>query len=99
MPASGLDGPTPGVVPVLDLDPGASRLLCDGAQMRSVFRNLINNACDAMPTGGRLTISTLGTGEGEEIWFADSGIGVPAGHLEKVFEPFFTTRSAVTHST
>jgi signal transduction histidine kinase len=82
-----------GVTTVVDLDPDAPSLLCDGNQMESVFRNLIDNACNAMPTGGWLTVSTRATDGGMEIRLADTGVGIPAGHLERVFDPFFTTKS------
>ncbi len=62
-------------------------------QLRHVFRNIINNAYDAMPDGGRLEVSTQRTTRGEvSIMFRDSGCGIPQGDLPKVFEPFFTTK-------
>ncbi len=64
-----------------------------GSRLFQIFCNLIKNAIDAMPDGGRLTISS-GVENGEvAIRFDDTGIGLPA-EADKVFEPFFTTKTA-----
>ena len=60
--------------------------------MRQVFVNLIANALDAMPQKGVLTISTRVVGNTVEISFADTGVGIPPEHLEKVFDAFFTSK-------
>jgi signal transduction histidine kinase len=58
-----------------------------------VFVELISNATKAMPHGGRLEIaSRLVPGDRVEIWFTDTGLGIPAEHQERVFDLFFTTR-------
>ncbi|MBF8267958.1 MAG: sensor signal transduction histidine kinase [Dehalococcoidia bacterium] len=89
---SGLNASTSSVVPVLRLDPAASRVWCEGEQLRRVLLNLIANALDAMPQGGRLTISTQGVAGKVEVKLTDTGIGIPPENLERVFDPFFTTR-------
>ncbi|MFH1993658.1 MAG: ATP-binding protein, partial [Pseudomonadota bacterium] len=71
-----------------DLPPviGSSSLL------QQVFLNIIFNAANAMPGGGKLTISTLVNPEREaEVRFADTGCGIPQEHLDNIFDPFFTT--------
>ncbi len=63
-----------------------------GEQMQQVFLNIILNAQDAMPDGGRLTITTESDGENVVVSFSDTGCGIPEEDLDKVFAPFFTTK-------
>lgn len=62
-------------------------------QLRQVFLNMINNAIDAMPQGGRLDILTSERGgEDIEIRFRDTGTGIPEEAASMIFDPFFTTK-------
>jgi PAS domain S-box-containing protein len=65
----------------------------DSLQIQQVFLNLISNASQAMPEGGKLTISTTVRDSNIEIKFTDTGWGIPKKNLSKLFEPFFTTKS------
>jgi signal transduction histidine kinase len=67
-------------------------VLADEHQMKQVFVNLILNAMQAMPGGGKLTITFLQSDQNLQIRFTDTGSGIPEDRGDKVFEPFFTTR-------
>ncbi len=67
----------------------------DRQQLRQLFLNLLTNASDAMPVGGKLTLRVALNGSDEAavaIDFVDSGEGIAAKHLEKIWDPFFTTK-------
>jgi two-component system NtrC family sensor kinase len=69
----------------------------DGDQMRQVTINLILNAGGAMPDGGTLTVTTEAVDERHvRVSFADSGSGIPVENLDKIFEPFYTTKARGT---
>jgi signal transduction histidine kinase len=72
--------------PSLPLAPG------NAAKLQQVFMNLILNARDAMPNGGRLEIATESNPDSILISFRDTGIGIAADHLAKIYDPFFTTK-------
>jgi two-component system NtrC family sensor kinase len=70
----------------------------DFGQLRQAFVNVIMNACEAMPRGGKLAIETALVEDGRwvEIAFQDSGPGIPPDHLTKIFDPFFSTKERGT---
>jgi signal transduction histidine kinase len=84
------------VVISLDLDPALVRVYADRVQMEQVILNLVINARDAMPTGGRLAISTRNVAGSEpalvELAMSDTGVGMNAATRMRIFEPFFTTK-------
>ena len=67
-------------------------VVVDANQMKQVFINLINNAFDAMPDGGTLTITTLSVGDFLTIQFQDTGVGMLPETLSEIFDPFYTTK-------
>ncbi len=109
---NGMDGMVRRVVPenidvVAELDPTLSQVKADAGQMEQVILNLVINAADAMPKGGRLAIRTMNIEV--DASFSASHLGVPAGHyvcvtvsdtgfgmdketVSRIFEPFFTTK-------
>lgn len=68
----------------------------DRQQLRQLFLNLLTNASDAMPNGGKLIVRALPARLAEldavAVEFADSGEGITTENLEKIWEPFFTTK-------
>ena len=80
----------------LALSEGLPPVSADQGQLQQVVLNLLTNAKDAMPDGGRLVLSTK-TVENNgkkfvELWVEDSGSGIAADHMDKIFDPFFTTK-------
>ncbi|MBE9523389.1 MAG: PAS domain S-box protein [Proteobacteria bacterium] len=64
-------------------------------QLRQVFLNMINNARDAMPDGGTLTVKTLAKADNIYIEITDTGIGIREENIDKIFDAFFTTKDGV----
>ena len=94
---------------VLNLDDAAGYVLADPGQIEQVIINLVVNARDAMPDGGRITISTktvphrirstgAATGMCERLIVTDDGVGMDSATRDRIFEPFFTTKP-VGHGT
>ena len=92
---------------ITTLDPQVGHVLADPDQVHQVIMNLVVNARDAMPDGGRLEISTKNVeidaaataahpdavpGRYVMLAVADSGVGMPEEILPSIFDPFFTTR-------
>ena len=65
---------------------------CRQSDLEQVFLNLLTNAREATPLGGRISVSVRPVDRLVEITIADSGCGIPAEHLPRVLEPFFTTK-------
>jgi two-component system NtrC family sensor kinase len=77
--------------------PVLPHVMLDGDQMRQVAINLILNAGGAMPEGGQLVVTTeQPDAEHVQIAFTDSGCGIPPESIEKIFEPFYTTKERGT---
>ncbi len=76
-----------------ELNKNTPEVIVDGKQVEQVITNLITNAYQAMPQGGNLTIDAKIARDSLKIEFADTGVGIPAENLEKIFEPLFTTKA------
>jgi two-component system, LuxR family, sensor kinase FixL len=76
-----------------DLAEGLPPVMVDADQVRLVLDNLLSNATQAMPEGGVLTVRTRSVGGRVEICVEDTGAGIAPEHLERIFEPLFTTKS------
>ncbi len=91
----------------VNLDPNVTAIKADTNQLEQILMNLAVNARDAMPDGGRLTITTSLVSDiqgqaGEcdstsvpsvQLEITDTGIGIPKENQSRIFEPFFTTKA------
>jgi PAS domain S-box-containing protein len=85
-----------GVTLELDLAGAGARVVADGDQAWQAILNLIGNAMEAMPQGGRIAISTRAVEDGMRCVVADSGPGIPVEIQERIFLPFFSTKRSGT---
>jgi signal transduction histidine kinase len=77
----------------IEIPGGLPPASADRNQLEIVFGNLIRNACDAMPDGGRLTIEAVAEHEGVSVVIRDTGHGIAPEHQKRVMEPFFSTKA------
>lgn len=85
------------IPPNISVDVEAStngaRVLADGDRLQQVLINLINNAVQAMPEGGRLTVTTRTENGHVTFEMEDTGVGIPEEQIEAIFEPLYTTKA------
>ena len=81
-----------GTIEVHTNTPAPAFTLGDSAELREVALNLIFNAVDAMPQGGTIEAGTRVEGKTARFWIADTGNGMPADVIARIFEPFYTTK-------
>ncbi|HEX6280492.1 MAG TPA: ATP-binding protein [Pyrinomonadaceae bacterium] len=77
-----------------ELDTSLPEVYADGDQMQQVILNLLLNARDAMPAGGKLSVSTSQDTENAVISVEDTGTGLDEAVRKQLFDPFFTTKPA-----
>lgn len=75
---------------------GLSEAMVDPQQFGQVLSNLFINAIQAMPDGGTLTVSTFSEPKGIQVSVRDSGKGIPKSKLDRIFDPFYTTKTRGT---
>jgi len=76
----------------LDLTDELPAIHGNPGKLQQVFLNLLLNAKEAMPGGGRLRVATLVNGHVEAL-VSDSGSGIAPEHLKRIYDPFFTTKT------
>jgi signal transduction histidine kinase len=69
------------------------KICVDVQKMKRVFTNIITNAMDAMPEGGKITIKSRQWNDNVEFTFTDSGEGIPKEIIDKIWVPLFTTKA------
>jgi signal transduction histidine kinase len=79
-----------------DVDTELPDVLIDSDKLKQVFINIINNAVEAMPAGGTLAVSMQQTAASVLLSFTDTGPGIPQENKDKIFQPFFSTKSIGT---
>jgi len=79
----------------VQVDPEVPQIESDPGRLQEIFLNLINNALAAMADGGRLAINVRRSDDGFIcVTVADTGCGIPEAIMHRIFEPFFSTKSA-----
>ena len=78
---------------VRQMEPSADTIWSDPYQLRQVLLNLLTNAIHAVNSDGTITITIEDVGDCRTITVSDTGQGIPRENLDKIFEPFFSTKS------
>ena len=81
-----------GIEVVRDYDADLARVEASGRDLNQVWTNLIDNATDAMETGGKLNVTACNVDGSVVVTIADTGSGIPPEIAERIFDPFFTTK-------
>jgi signal transduction histidine kinase len=77
----------------VNVEPNAMNFVADSTFINRIMYNLVNNAVQAMPNGGRLTIHTYKEAKDVVITVTDTGVGIPEAVKNKLFTPMFTTKA------
>jgi two-component system, OmpR family, phosphate regulon sensor histidine kinase PhoR len=74
---------------VLEVEPDLPPASADRDRLQQVLLNLLDNAIKYAPNGGRVLLTVTGPGNGIRIAVADSGLGIPSGEQQRIFEKFY----------
>jgi signal transduction histidine kinase len=77
---------------------GDMRATADPEKLRQILLNLVGNAVKFTPPGGRVTVGADRSNGTVRIWVTDTGIGIPADQIARVFEPFFQVERGTTRA-
>jgi len=82
-----------GVMLTVHADPNLPPVRGDEQMLRRAFMNLIMNACQAMPNGGEVTVTTEAEADAYvKVTISDSGVGIPREDVERIFKMYYTTK-------
>ncbi len=82
-----------GVMLTVHADPNLPPVRGDEQMLRRAFMNLIVNACQAMPNGGEVTVTTEAEADAYvKVTISDSGVGIPREDVERIFKMYYTTK-------
>jgi PAS domain S-box-containing protein len=87
-----LDVKIPKNIAVSDMASHEPKMRVDTAKIKRIFINLIENAVDSMPNGGKLTITSNKSNNSVELMFTDTGVGIPEQILRHLWKPLITTK-------
>jgi len=82
------------VTVAIDIPSDLPHLFCDQELLRNCLFNFITNGAQSMPEGGELTVSAAFAAGVFRLTFTDRGTGIAAGDMDKIFQPYFTTKEA-----
>ncbi|MCA1815515.1 MAG: PAS domain S-box protein [Acidobacteria bacterium] len=75
-----------------EYDSDLPRVFGNAGKLQQVFTNLLLNARDAMPDGGRVALRTESDGDAVAVYVADTGVGIAPENVARIYDPFFTTK-------
>ncbi len=76
----------------VELEGNLPRVRGYAGELNQIWGNLIDNALDAVPSGGRVEVLASRNGQGVVVRIMDNGPGIPTQDLARIFDPFFTTK-------
>lgn len=80
----------------VEVPESAVRARVDVEKLKSCFSNILFNAVQAMPTGGRLSVRLESSSDGCVTTISDTGVGIPGDALDRIFEPYYSTKDTGT---
>ena len=83
----------PNNITIDDATADAPQIFVDQSKLKRVLTNLIQNAVDAMPDGGKLSISSTNAQKEVLISISDTGVGIARDGMQKIWTPLYTTKA------